>query len=69
MGTCPKCDKPVSSVTTCNVEVNTIPSPGHTWRGVEHCCPSCGCILGVQIDPVALKTDIVEEILHALGKD
>ena len=63
---CPKCDSTVSSVRIADV---TIYGPGTGWRGIKYVCPSCGYVLSVAIDPVALKTDIVEELLHALRKD
>jgi hypothetical protein len=68
MGNCPKCDKDISIVNTYKIEAYPLPSPGHTWKAVKHCCPFCGCVLGVQIDPVALKADILEVILAALDK-
>ncbi len=65
MGTCPKCDEPVASVW---IEDCDIRSAGGTWRGIRYLCPSCRCVLSVSIDPVALKTEIVDEILAELRK-
>jgi hypothetical protein len=50
------------------VEINSSAFFGQQWRTVKYCCPHCQVILSVQIDPVALKTDIVESILAAFGK-
>lgn len=41
---------------------------GTQWNAITYRCPSCNVLLGVGIDPIAIKTDIVEEILHALGR-
>jgi hypothetical protein len=59
MGICPYCKTIVTNVTLGEVNVD------QQWRGIKYSCPSCQCILGVSIDPVALKNDIVAEILHA----
>lgn len=32
------------------------------FKGVSYVCPYCYSILGVGIDPVAIKTDIVESL-------
>lgn len=63
-GKCPKCETTVSNVTVEEVTVDVVFAP--TWRGVSYVCPHCRTVLGVQIDPVALKTDIVEEIISRL---
>jgi hypothetical protein len=33
------------------------------WNGISYHCPKCRTVLGVQIDPVALKSDLADEIL------
>ncbi len=65
MGKCPKCEKPVTRVTIDSVDVET---GTKTYKGISYVCPSCHHVLGVVIDPVALKSDTVSEILKALGK-
>ena len=60
-GTCPKCG---TIITTVRVEdVDVIVNLQKRWKGITYCCPSCNGVLSVAIDPVALKTDTVEEIL------
>lgn len=66
MGTCPKCEVVVNHANIGAVTVGEL--FGKQWHGIKYCCPSCGCVLSVQIDPIAIKTDIVNEILRALGK-
>ena len=63
-GKCPKCDKQISHVNLKNVNVNVDFQPG--WLGVTYCCPFCDYILGVGIDPVALKTDTIDGVIEAL---
>jgi hypothetical protein len=64
-GKCPKCEKIVSSVSGNPVDVRV--GTG-VWKGISYQCPLCNTVLGVQIDPVALKTDIVDEIARRLPK-
>jgi len=65
MALCPKCSSAVLSVNLREVPINAI---GHQWVGVCYSCPSCATVLGVSIDPIALKSDIVDEILTTLGR-
>ena len=66
-GKCPSCGKVAQHVNVDNVDVVTIEgSP--KWNGIVCKCPHCNTILSASIDPVALKTDIVEEILERLGR-
>lgn len=66
MGTCPKCESVVTHVNL--VEITAGVLFGNQWRAVKYCCPHCNAILSVQIDPVALKTDIVDAVLSGLRK-
>lgn len=63
-GKCPKCEKVVTAVRIEDVTVRVGVQP--QWKGVSYCCPWCNTVLGVQIDPVALKTDIIEGVVGAL---
>jgi hypothetical protein len=65
MGTCPKCGRVVVSVNTAEIDVNTL--LGNTSRGIKYCCAHCSCVLGVAIDPITLKVEIIGEILRALA--
>jgi hypothetical protein len=38
------------------------------WTGVSYSCASCGHVLSVGVDPMAIKRDIVEEIADLLRK-
>lgn len=65
-GKCPKCEKIISSLNLSEVESNIF--IGTKWRTVTYNCPHCSTVLGCQIDPIAIKTDIVNEILNKLKK-
>lgn len=66
-GKCPSCGKVVHGVTIDNIPASIgIGQP--EWRAVSFCCKTCKTVLGVSIDPVALKTDTVDEILRALKR-
>jgi endogenous inhibitor of DNA gyrase (YacG/DUF329 family) len=60
-GKCPKCEKPVMQVAIADVPARAF--MGRTeWKGISFNCPMCQTILGVQIDPIAIKTDILNEL-------
>ncbi len=63
---CPKCE---SSITNANLADLNVGSPfAQQWKGIAYTCPRCSTILSVAIDPIAIKTDIVKEVLRGLGK-
>ena len=64
MGNCPKCEKSLTSVTIEDVKV--VVSLQHKWNGISYLCPYCRTILSVGIDPIALKSDTVAEVVKAL---
>jgi hypothetical protein len=65
-GLCPGCQE---IVTHLEVEaINAQKMLNGSWNAISFLCPLCRTILGVQIDPVALQVDTVNEILEALGK-
>ncbi len=66
MALCPHCEKPIGHVNIQEVTVGGFMTD--QWRGITYACPHCQKVLSVAIDPIAIKTDIVEEILRALGK-
>ena len=63
-GKCPKCENAVTSVSIEHVDVTQAFT--QKWHGVSFLCPHCQTVLGVGIDPVALKTDTVKEVVKAL---
>lgn len=65
---CPKCEASVSDLRYQSVKLQPPPFAGVTtvWLGVACLCPRCDTILGAQIDPVALKSDLKDELFAAL---
>lgn len=60
MGKCPKCEKLISSV-----KINPIEGRVGTQAKLHclaYCCPYCSTVLSVEIDPIAIKTDMVNEL-------
>lgn len=63
-GKCPACGQvPITHIHVEDVDVQAV--GGTTWKGVVYVCPNMKCktILGVGIDPVALKTATVNEVV------
>lgn len=67
-GKCPSCKKTVGHIVVDNIDVSGGFGAKTTYHGVTYQCPSCRTILGVELDPLALKTDIVSSLLKALRK-
>jgi len=66
MALCPHCDAPFGRLVIQDVAVGGFMTDH--WKGIVYSCPSCQHALSVAIDPIAIKAEIVEEILSALGK-
>lgn len=66
-GKCPKCENVPLTVTLQEAKIKQ-PGASTTWAGVLYVCPNLQCqtILGVGIDPVALKADTVHEVVQQL---
>lgn len=60
-GICPKCESVVSSVRIEEVTAST-GIGGTEWKAISYCCKSCDSVLSIQIDPIAIKTDTVNEL-------
>ena len=66
-GKCPSCEKLVTQALFESINVTSGIFETDGWKGVSFLCPYCHTVLGVGIDPVALKTDTVSEISGLLG--
>jgi uncharacterized protein with PIN domain len=60
MSNCPHCDRSLSSVKIEKVSGKV--TMGTTWNCISYSCPSCNKVISVQIDPVAIYTDLVDQI-------
>jgi len=63
-GKCPKCNALIRSVEVEAIDVTEALKP--EWKGASFVCPFCRTILGVGIDPIAVKIDLVNEIVEKL---
>lgn len=67
VGRCPKCNGAVNRAFF--EEINVIEHPhGNAWVGTSYLCPHCRSVLSVQIDPLALKNDLAEQISGVVKK-
>ena len=65
MGLCPKCQKIVGRIEMECVDVYTKGRP--EVKGVLILCPNCQTILSAGIDPLAIRTEIVEWLGGKVG--
>ena len=64
-GTCPKCDTTVDFAT---VEAIQVARGAETrFKGVSFTCPKCNVVLGVSLDPLALVSDTVNQVVRRLS--
>lgn len=61
---CPKCDKQVLQAHIVGLDGQVF--MGHTWKSIAFTCPYCATILGIQMDPIAIKNDIVNDLFRKL---
>lgn len=60
MGKCPFCDNQLMEV---KAEEIAIKYPaGSVWKGASYICPFCNKIISIQIDPIAIKAEIINGI-------
>ena len=64
-GNCPSCGKPAQ------VQYRPVTASEHFGAGkltcVSYSCSACQAILGVEVDPYALMTDLTERVAKRLG--
>lgn len=58
---CPNCKQELPYVNGEPVEVKP-PTYPRNYKAVVYSCPSCQFFLGVQIDPIALQTSLLEAL-------
>jgi len=66
IGKCPKCDNVVNAVRIETIEVEQ--SRMVKWKGASYVCSSCDSVLGISIDLLALKTDIINGVVKSLRR-
>jgi hypothetical protein len=63
-GKCPKCEKSMGSLRIQGCDGNVV--GGRSFKVIAICCPFCSTVLSAQIDPIAIKSDIVADIKKLL---
>lgn len=58
-GTCPKCERPITYTKLEPMETKDLKK---SYKGVAFKCPYCSTILGFQINPFTLNTDLAKKI-------
>lgn len=64
IGKCPKCEILITRAEIEHLDITE--NLQSRWHGISLVCPSCHTILGVAVDPIALKNDIIELIVAKL---
>jgi hypothetical protein len=63
MAKCPHCGEPIIEVVGEPIPITT---KIETWTGLGVMCPGCHNLLGITVDPMAWKTQLVREITAEL---
>lgn len=60
---CPHCKTSIPNVITEDITMTA--SHGQpAWKGFSHACPYCRTILGVEVNPLSIRDEILEAIQH-----
>jgi endogenous inhibitor of DNA gyrase (YacG/DUF329 family) len=63
---CPHCNAPVHAVNISDVK--GMVGFESKWKLIAYSCPKCGKIISIELDPIALKHDIIEGLVQRLRK-
>jgi predicted RNA-binding Zn-ribbon protein involved in translation (DUF1610 family) len=63
---CPKCGQIVTAVAIEDITMNVTFNPA--WKGFSFACPHCRAILGVQINPLTIRDEIIDGVVEALRR-
>jgi uncharacterized protein with PIN domain len=66
MANCPKCGKPLNILNAQAVKAHV--QFGHKLNCLAYTCPACHVVLGVGIEPLGLKEEIVSDLFKRLKK-
>jgi hypothetical protein len=64
-GKCPVCQGIVTHLRGDGVQANF---GGKSYNAVTYSCPACLAVLGSQIDPIAIRTDIIDMLCAELKR-
>ena len=65
-GKCPKCEQVLMNVAIEDVNITVSFQP--RWKGISYLCPFCNTVLSVNMDPIALKADLLSGVQSLLEK-
>lgn len=63
---CPKCEKPITSMTVKPMTATVL--LGDSYKGVAYVCPHCAAAISFQIDPLAVRAEMVAGVKSAVTK-
>jgi hypothetical protein len=65
-GKCLRCNKVISSVKAGHVVIDV--SGGTARNGLAYSCPNCDTLISIEMDPIAVKHDIVRDVKKAIAE-
>jgi hypothetical protein len=57
---CPKCEQPIGHIKGEPIEIRV--TTRDIYKGVSYCCPLCRSVLGVQMDPLAVNQNLLNQM-------
>jgi hypothetical protein len=66
MAKCPHCKAQITRVVLS--EVTAAYPFGKSWKAIAYDCPDCEATMSVQIDPIAVKADVVDDVVSRIAK-
>jgi phage FluMu protein Com len=65
-GKCPSCKQLVSELII-DAHISGFVHPGKQFACVNFLCPQCKTVVGTQMDPVTMKTEVVNMLVQKLN--
>ena len=59
---CPQCDKIIDHAYVTSIDIKEDVLKGTTFEGVAYSCPHCRAVISLSIDPIAIKTSIINAV-------
>ena len=58
---CPHCKSTITTVHTEDITM-TVAIGKPAWKGFSHACPSCHCVLSVEVNPLTIQGEILDAL-------
>lgn len=65
MSKCPSCEQDINEIRIKPI-IGTAPSR-QSWKCIAYTCPHCSTLISVQMDPLALKADMLNGVRSLLA--